>query len=224
MMIEPSPKVVEKADLFRQRRMLLSLTFLLAAIHGLDVKLGTTMSTQGLVLTFERPGLLLLSLWIAWGWGLYRYWQHQRLYAAPWLEASRQAEGRPLVKSAVEKVINEAIDKGQYATRGLNPGDRVNCSLSDGKPLYLPSFDEDANFTSLTLRKVGDSKAVEGGGNCTLPPAVVRRIRSETSRRVVLKYPFFTDLFAPYVLALFAPVALAIDLTPRILALITLLK
>lgn len=213
-MIEPGPNVVERAELFRQRRMLLVLTFLLAAIHGLDVEIGTTVSAQGLVLTFKRPDLLLVSIWIAWVWSLYRYWQYQRTYTVHGLESARQLVGRPLITAAVDKVIHEAIDAGQYSNRGLQPGDRVSCSSSSGHPLHYPDSDRELQFQSLTMHKRENGKLtqpVSGGGNCTLDTQTVSRIRREAERKVRLKYPFFTDVVAPYYFALLAPVALALD-------------
>jgi hypothetical protein len=211
-MIEPGPNVVERTDLFRQRRLLLVLTFVLTAIHGLDVEIGTTVTAQGLVLTFKRPDLLLVSLWTAWAWSLYRYWQYQRMHTVRGLESARQLEGRPLIQAAVEEVLQKAIDAGQYAERGLKPGDRVACSSASGESFHLPDCDRELVYPNLHLHKL-ERRAipVTGGGNCTLDVRTVRRIRRETERKVRMKYPFFTDIFVPYYFALLAPAALALD-------------
>ena len=58
--------------IFKQRRLLLTLTFILTAIHAADVTLGDSIPALGVVGKVGKPWVVVAGLWVAWAYSLYR--------------------------------------------------------------------------------------------------------------------------------------------------------
>lgn len=141
-----APEPVEAAELKVHRRLPLGFTFLLAAIHGLDVRLGTTVSVQGLVLDFNHPWLLIVSAWAAWAWSLWRYWQHERLYSSTAFEFARRQAQNAGAFAALFAPVRSEVEAGKYTEHGLEPGEAFSIGTRFGTPVVTPSENSEGGW------------------------------------------------------------------------------
>jgi hypothetical protein len=217
--VEADPEAgISKADLLKQRRLLLGFTFVLAAIHALDVEIGDNVTAQGLVLTFKHPGFLVAALWVAWAWSCWRYWQYERSFGKFTFALDRQRLYDERVRAAVTRGIETAANRGDYADRGLPPGERISVSSPGTGPLTTPPGNEREWFFRDLDVWIGEPqpgmpmKQLKGGANYRLERAEVDAIKRSAETELLLKYPHFADWKAPYFLLWLAPIAGLIDL------------
>jgi hypothetical protein len=143
---------VDRTDLLKQRRLLLGFTFLLAAIHGLDVDVGSSVTVQGIVLSFKHAWLLVAALWVAWVWAVWRYWQYERSFSSAALYNDRQRLRTQRAVLAVTDGIYAAAQRGDYAERGLGPRQGFSVSSSGTGPLAAPTDDRLEEWTWSNLQ------------------------------------------------------------------------
>jgi hypothetical protein len=205
---------VDRADLLKQRRLLLGFTFVLAAIHGLDVDVGSSVTVQGIVLSFKHAWLLVVALWIAWIWAVWRYWQYERSFSSAALEGDRHRLRSQRARQAVQNGIYAAAQRGDYADRGLGPRQGFTVSDSGPGPLTAPRDDrlEEWTWTNLQVA-IGQPDPgmpltlLKGGANFRLEKAEVSAIKRSVDAELLLKHPHFADWKAPYLLMWLAPLA-----------------
>jgi len=211
--VEKAPEYVGVAELRVQRRLLLTFTFLLAAIHGLDVNIGRQISMQGLVLDIEHTKLLIGAIWAAWIWSCWRYWQHERLYSSSDYFKARRTAFTIAARKAVFSELERQVAAGLYSERGLPPGQDYSVSPVEGA--WISSADRpDATWSSPKVEiwiaaTAPDTKnrKLEGGGNCTFSREEAATLKRDVERELRLRYPHFADVKLPYALALIAPLA-----------------
>lgn len=200
-----------RAALFRQRRLLLWLSFALVAYYGAEMHLGKQIESQGLKLDIDRPQFIVVAAWLAWAWALWRYWQYERTHADVAYEAGRRFE---ILRSAAEhgarKLLVE-IRAGQYAERGIPADYNIDVKLPlapSAEPMNGGGHRIERLYVTATSR---DSK-VTNELNCSvnLTALEVNFAEREGTRVFQLTRPYAVDYKAPYWLALLAPIAAAI--------------
>lgn len=213
------PDQIERSEVRVQRRLLLSFTFLLAAIHGLEVTIGKSISVQGLVLDMEHPKLLIVALWAGWLWSIWRYWQHERLYSSATFHDARRVAYDQIARKAIFSALERAVEAGTYSSRGLRPGQKFHTSPIEGN--WISTSDESGevwSFPNIEVWIVADSpdtknRKLEGGANCTFSREEAATLKRDVERELRLRHPHFADVKLPYALAAIAPVAGLIDLS-----------
>lgn len=214
-------KAIDRATVLKQRRLLLTFTFLLAAVHLLDVKLSGSANVQGLVATFKHPWAIVVALWLAWAWSWWRYWQHEHVHRRSAVMNDLVAQARPLVQKAISAAIKQAAASGLYADRGVDPDDKVWGSGTDahGSGPDINWDDREWEFPNVQVHhaKPGEQqgKLLQGGANCTLDTREVRRIKRTARRSVLIADTNFADWKVPYFLLWLAPAAALVDLARR---------
>ena len=206
--------LVSRPDLLKQRRLLLGFTFLLAAIHGLDVDIGTSVTVQGVVLSFKHAWLLVATLWVAWAWAVWRYWQYERSFTSHTLSAERLQLWSDRAAMAVKSGIFAAVQRGDYADRLLPPGEGFDVSDPRTGPVMAPADVrlEEWMWPNLEV-SIGQPapgmprKMLQGGANFRLGKAEVAAIKRAVEAELLLKHPHFADWKAPYWLMWLAPLA-----------------
>lgn len=204
-----NPEVIDRSAVFRQRRLLLSFSFALAAIHILDVQLSGNVTAQGLVLTFKHPQILVYVLWLAWPWSLWRYWQYEKVYRDTALEVARMAIATRMTEEAITKGIQERVRVGAYKQR-VNPTATIIAKIPIGETFTPTLYSQDTwVFPNASLYVVdergGEQGPVDGGANYSLDSQEVAAIKRSMVRELTRRHPSFADFKAPYWLAMTAP-------------------
>lgn len=201
---EPEDKLTP-GDLLKQRRLLLGVTFVLAAIYFLNVEVGSSATIQGLVVTFDHPVAIIIALWIAWAWACWRYWQYEREYSSDSLRAHRTRIWRRRAEGRLTAEIQLRVDRGDYSPQGLNPGDRILASPRNWAEVDLRIINTEWEFANIDIWTVGGGK---GGTNLILDSSEVTEIKRATERELRIRHRHFADWQAPYYLLWLAPIAL----------------
>jgi len=208
-----STDVIDRASVFKQRRLLLTFSFALAAIHALDVQLSGNVTAQGLVLTFQHPQVLVIVLWIAWPWSLWRYWQYERHYADGVLFTAREAVAMRICEGEITKRIQEGVKQGHYTGQLVRESDAVTVKIPIGEQFTEYRYAESEwVFPNLNLYVQkpdhGLSGPVQGGANCSFSEEEVGRMKRSIELELIRRNPSFADFKAPYWIAMVAPLAL----------------
>lgn len=204
---------IDRPELLKQRRLLLSFTFILTAIHLLDVELGGSVTVQGLVLTFKHSWLIVLSLWIAWAWSVWRYWQYESSYRGHTFLYDRMREYDRQAQISVVSALRKAIEQGQYGDRRLRSGEPIHVSDASGGQLAAARGNEkEWEFLNLEV-SIGapapgmPMRKLDGGANCTLDAQKVTEIKRAVEADLRVKHPYYADWKAPYLLLWLAPIS-----------------
>lgn len=192
----------------KQRRQLLTFTFVLAAIHGLDVDVERKIDASGLTLNVARIDWLILCLWVAWVYSLYRYWIYSRALPSEDAVAKRETF---CVEEAVKLVTPGFLER-------VRNGKTYSTAISDVHHAQLVAN----NTTRLAIRGDGGAilkglhlQSIDTNGSPTGPSVAVtldvnsahlRTARRRAARRLALVYPAFTTRTLPYFLATLAPI------------------
>jgi len=202
---------ITRADMLKQRRLLLGVTFVLAAIYFLNVEVGNSATFQGLVVTFDHPAAIILALWITWAWAWWRYWHYEREYSSDALLSDRLNIWQRRAEALLSAEIQLRVDRGDYNSQGLKPGDRIRAEPSTWREVDLRDSKEEWDFGSLEIWKVNEpiGGRKTGGTNVRLGASEVREIKRVTERELRIRYRHFADWKTLYYLLWLAPIAAA---------------
>lgn len=200
-----------------QRRLLFTFTFVLLAIHLLNVKIAPSATVQGLVLTFERPWLLVVAAWVSWVWAFWRYWQQERQFSLTAYESSRYYAYRDAASVSVTFRLQEEVDRGTFESRGVKRGTPIRARVSFDFSTEMFDFPAGAHhFTSVSLDAQTPDRSgwsqVAGGANCELDANDMAKVRRRAEASLKVRNPYFADIRLPYWIALLAPCAGIFDL------------
>lgn len=206
---------IDRAAVFKQRRLLLLFTFALTAIHGLGVELGNTVSSQGLVLTF-KPITIIWVLWICWAWAFWRYWQYERAFADQALTNHRYSLWGKHATAAILQHFSEKNRSGEFKDNGLAPEDNISIVVNNSGAFRPENGFEDNlwEFPNLKLtapkyHKNQQTTYASIEVNYTFDFDDVKRIKAAVERELFVRHTSFADFKVPYLLVWFAPMAFA---------------
>jgi hypothetical protein len=226
-----NPDPITRKDMLKQRRLLLGFTFALTAIHGLPVILmKDQIEYQGTALWFGNGYLLVVAIWIAWGWSWWRYVQYYNAFD----DKARTADFQTLCDYGAEalltKVMQEKIANGafQQVPIGIEPNEKLisvgvkntgavlkdlNDRIRQVVPVSVNVKDSVWQFPNLALvtRRSGEDRLRINGTSIELDSKEVAGIKKAATRELALRYPHFLDWKGPFYLLWLAPAALILD-------------
>ena len=180
--------------MLQQRRILLTLTFAIAAKYILLISAARTASYAGIELTVGKPELLIWVIWIAWVWAVYRYWQYARTFNDQGTVEARNLEIRRRRLERIRQTVQRGVDDGIDIDKGFEPG-TVVIIRPESATLTAPAPDSEGawifgNVVVLAQNAVGaEGRVLSGGANCTLNQQDVQAILRKTEHALKFKYP-----------------------------------
>ncbi len=201
---------------FKQRRLLLILTFLLAAIQGADVTLGPSAQAVGLILEIGKPRVIVTALWVGWVYALYRYWLYYRALPHAAIATVRE---RLLVKHAAKlsepgfaKLLRRNVQRGV----GLPDLVHIRVVAQNDSRLILDKTTGGGAVTRAYAQSYDPATGDPVGPSVDVAPSVspkmVKRAKRHARAEFFAAHPYATDFVAPFWIAMLAPLAGAIDL------------
>lgn len=214
-----------RAALLRQRRFLILMSLAVIAFYALGIEPKDEANVSGLGLKITQPGRVVIALWIAWGWSLWRYAQRvYELLSVLWGELLDDvyAEDRRIALVRARRVANRLAAKGQIDEE-LPKSARVSGDVrveppteehmqagSDGEPVshfrdFFPTRSGGRKYPTLaaTFDWVEGKKwgSVEETFKMELTRAEARWLRIRAWLHSVLRLPAFSEHIAPFVMA-----------------------
>ncbi len=211
------PDTIDRASIFRQRRLLLAATFALVAFHFLRATLSQHVSTPIVDLDYQATRFQVgFALWSTWAWGLIRYYQYEKSFTNDALDQHRaQATERVCVR-AISIALQQAVDEGSYRNRNLMPGTKIEILTSTALQFQPLNQTTGWVFPSIPVKYMdpsGDWNWLDGGANLSFTSEETIRLQRAIEIRLFRDYPHFTDFKVPYVIAALAPIAALVDFT-----------
>ncbi len=195
-----------RAELFRQRRQLLWLTFALVVYYCAGVKLGHEAETQGVKLTITQPEFLVWAAWFAWGWSLWRYWQYERTHPDTNYRSWREHQ---LLRTAI-LIGQRKAHAESVSTRPRDmPPDSIVEVFSDRDIETGRTMDGGLHIKNygVTHQSADGTHAASGTTHVNLSEKEFAYAQRQGRRDFWMGRPFALDYKAPYFLALLAPAA-----------------
>jgi hypothetical protein len=195
-----------RAELLRQRRLLLWITFVLVFYYCAGVQLGHEAESQGVKLHIERPELLVLAAWIGWVWAYWRYWQYERTHPDGSYQLWRERQmWLTAVGIGARKVLNEAA-AGEVA--GIPRGGEVSVSIDRDITTQL-TMDGGLHLKNFGIQSINpeQKRAASGTGDTSLSSGEFEYAKREGQRAFLFARPYVLDYKAPYFIGLLAPSA-----------------
>jgi hypothetical protein len=204
----PAEEVSEpvRAELFRQRRQLLWLTFALVIYYCAGVQLGHEADAQGVKLSITRPEFLVWAVWCAWGWSLWRYWQYERTHPDKNYRSWREHQ---LLVAAIRLGQRKAYTECVSARPSDLPHDSI-VELSSDRDIEIGrTLDGGLQIKNygVTHQTPDGSRAVSRTTRVNLSGKEFRYAQRQGRWNFWFGRPFALDYKAPYFLALLAPAA-----------------
>lgn len=209
-------EMIDRASVFRQRRLLLAATFVLVGFHYFHASLSDEIETAIITLRHSSTRFEAgIVLWMIWTYSLVRYRQYESAFRNDALEQHRARVMTQECVKATSAAIQQGVRDGLYESRGVGRDRKIEVSLSPEGTL-LPLLERNEwRFPNLTVRIQDgehDWRWLDGGANCALDPAEVKAILRKIDKRLRVEFPHFTDFKVPYWFALLAPVALLYEI------------
>lgn len=198
---------VARAELFRQRRQLLWLTFALVIYYCAGIKLGHEAESQGVKFSIGSPEFLVWAVWFAWAWSLWRYWQYERTHPdknyrawrehQSWITAVQIASRKAFTESSAKKPLPDLPSSSAveiFTDRDIETG------LTMDGGLHVKNF-------GLRRQSENGPTVVTSTASVSLSAGEFSYAKRQGRWTFVMQRPYAMDYKAPYFLAALAPLA-----------------
>jgi hypothetical protein len=195
-----------RAELFRQRRLLLWVTFLLVVYYCAGVELGTEAESQGLKLKMRNPDFLVFAAWVTWAWAYWRYWQYERTHSdGEYLQWDEQQQLVAAIEMARRKAHRNA-DAGEVPEIPTGGQFNVSCNRDIQTELTVNGGLRVSNLW-VNYYNADKQEIVGQTVSVTLTRAEFEYAKREGRRAFLVGRPYAVDYKAPYWIALLAPLS-----------------
>jgi hypothetical protein len=205
------PEHIDRASVFRQRRLLFAVTFAICAFHYLHASPAESFSIGAFSFKHSASrGQIGVALWIMWFWAVIRYRQYEKTFRNDALSQHRERLTTLVCIEAANRAIQAAVRSGTYESRGVGRDQIVEVILSPDVtvlPLEGPTGWALPNLMVRVRKPDGGWTWLQGGANCSFSESEVIAMQKQIEQRLIIDYPHFTDFKVPYGVAVLAILA-----------------